>query len=343
MLTEATPAGDTVEVHPTLRAQLSPILDFLYEPAGPSGRYLVSRRDTEEICVQRPNEVWVAMAGKGFEAVPRQAVDETWLRDLCACLAAGTGARFSPRRPMISAELPGGHRLQAIVGANVHSSNMALAIRLNRGVSYRMSDFIDEGAERTTGRSDRIASAARASAPPDMADRLQAAVAAGASVLIAGPTSSGKTSFLRTLVPSIPANRRVITLEDPAEVRPPHRNSVTLVTQGSALTGPDLIKSILRFSPHVVIAGELQPPESFEAYRLLISGHAAFMTTVHAGSPREAINAWTTNIALNGVSDSAMRHIPKSIAASLDLIVQLDGDRRVRSIVEPDEAWFEEG
>jgi pilus assembly protein CpaF len=172
--------------------------------------------------------------------------------------------------------------------------------------------------------------------PPPVMDFLASAVQSRCNVLISGGTGSGKTTLLNCLSRYIPADERVITIEDAAELQLQQPHVVRLETRPpnienrGEVTQRDLVKNCLRMRPDRIIIGEVRGAEALDMLQAMNTGHDGSMTTVHANNTRDAIGRLEVMIAMAG-SDIPMRALRQQISSALQIIVQaqrLTGGRR---------------
>ncbi len=166
----------------------------------------------------------------------------------------------------------------------------------------------------------------------------------GYTVFVSGGTSSGKTTLLNTLIPFIPSEKRILTVEDTRELRVPHLDRNHFVPPRHTAAGVEvavdyakIIDHLMRSRPDIVIAGELSIRNTFPSLRLLNTGHRGFMCTVHANSARLALEEaveFNCNLAGYRIVDLA-----RYMLRTVDLVVQVmkvgGGQRRVTEIWEP--------
>ena len=175
------------------------------------------------------------------------------------------------------------------------------------------------------------------------AEFLKHAVRAGYSILIAGGTGSGKTTFLNALSEYIPEDERVVVIEDTSELQiRTVPNLVRLETRSAGLedcreiTVRDLIRASLRMRPSRIIVGEVRGGEAFELLTCLNTGHDGSISTCHANSTRDTISRLET-MSLMGM-ELPLQAIRRQIASGIDLIVYLgrlrDKTRRLLEITE---------
>ena len=163
------------------------------------------------------------------------------------------------------------------------------------------------------------------------------------NVVISGGTGTGKTTLLNALSSYIPSGERIITIEDPIEMklqqghviameaRPPNIENKNEVTQR------DLVRNALRMRPDRIIIGEVRGSEAFDMLQAMNTGHEGSLTTIHANSPRDAIIR-IENMVLMAGFDLPVRAIREQITSALHIVIQLqrfaDGKRRVTHITE---------
>lgn len=313
-------------------------LDSLLAPLAP----WLTRPDVTDIYVNRAGEVWVESLGGTIETLPCPALTEPVLARLARQIAAASAQGISRAHPLLAATLPDGSRVQVAAPPATRCGH-AIAIRRHVAARLSLEDYeeADAFAEADTGeirleRGDGVV----AVAPSDMRAVLRGAVRSKRNILIAGGTSSGKTTFLGALLREIPAEERLILIEDTPELELTHRNSVGLVAARSALgeaevRAEDLLMAALRMRPDRIILGELRGAEAFTFLRAVNTGHPGSMTTIHADSPLRAIEQLALLVLQAGsrLSRDDVRHY---VRTSIDVFVQLDrqaGRRRVAQVL----------
>jgi len=233
--------------------------------------------------------------------------------------------------PLLAATLPGGARVQ-LCGPPATRAHWAMAIRRHRLVDLPV-DAWDRGPLVDTP----------ATVLPDPQREpiafLRAAIRARQTILISGGTSSGKTTFLNAMLREIPSDERVVLVEDTPELRLAADNGVGLVAVKGELgeakvTADDLVQSALRLRPDRIVVGELRGREAVSFLRAINTGHPGSFSTVHANSPRGALEQLALMVMQAGLGLS--RGETLSYAASvIDVVVQLDrsgGERRIAAI-----------
>src|SRR5690606_6844200 len=151
-------------------------------------------------------------------------------------------------------------------------------------------------------------------------------------IVVSGGTGSGKTTLLNALSGAIPADERIVTIEDAAELRLVQPHVVPLETRPANLEGQgeytirDLVRNALRMRPDRIVVGECRGPEALDMLQAMNTGHDGSLTTLHANSPREALQRLETLVMMAGL-DLPSRAIREQLAASLEPVVQPGAER----------------
>lgn len=178
---------------------------------------------------------------------------------------------------------------------------------------------------------------------PECAAFLKSAVICGCNIFISGGTGSGKTTFLNALSAFIPADERVITIEDSLELQLQGLpNLVRLETRDPNLEGKgkisirDLIRTALRMRPNRIVVGEVRGEEALDMLQAMNTGHRGSLSSGHANSAEHMLIRLETMTLLGG--DLPLAAVRNQIASALDLLVHLgrprDKKRRVLSVHE---------
>lgn len=318
-----------------LSAYLAPLDDLLERP------------DITDIYINAPREVWIETIKGEVERLEVPALDAAMLSRLGRQIAAIAHQGISREHPLLSATLPDGARVQIVIPPATRG-HLALAIRKHIAPELSLEDYVAAGAfdETRRGTLDTDDEGKRAIkallAAGDMAGTMRLAVRQRRNILVSGGTSTGKTTFLNTLLSEVPTEERLILIEDTPELRSPHANMVGLLAARSALgeaqvSADDLVAASLRMRPDRIILGELRGSEAFAFLRAVNTGHPGSMTTVHADSAERAIEQIVLLVLQAGtqLSRNDVRHYVRS---TIDLYVQLareGGRRRVAEVICP--------
>lgn len=299
---------------------------------------LLERQDITDLYVNRPGELWVETIDGRTERHEAPSLDEPTLWRLARQIAALSHQGISREHPLLSATLPDGSRVQVIAPPATRGP-VTLAIRKHTVSGLTLADYVESGALadvslRNAEERDQVdATLSGQLQQGDVAGMLANAVRARRNILISGGTSSGKTTFLNALLQEIPADERLILIEDTPELTLA-QNSIGLIAARSALgealvTANELVAASLRLRPDRIILGELRGNEAYAFLRAVNSGHPGSMTTVHADSPERAIDQIVLLVLQSGtrLSRDDVRHYVES---TVDIYVQLHrtGGRR---------------
>ena len=310
------------------------------EPLAP----MLERPDVADIFVNKPGEIWVETVGGALERHDAPGMDDTALWRLARQIASLSHQGVSREHPLLSATLPGGERVQ-IIAPPATRGHLAMAVRKHVVNDLRLEDYDKAGAfsgVRLSGTSDSEALDTKLAGLLDSGDTmgfLKLAVRGRKNIVIAGGASTGKTTFLNALLKEVPPGERLILIEDAAEIQLEHANAIGLLAtrgeQGEALvTVDDLVQASLRMRPDRIILGEVRGREAASFLRAVNTGHPGSITTVHADSPRGAVDQLSLLVLQAGLNLSRAE-IGDYVRGIVDVFVQLtrsDGRRRVSEI-----------
>jgi len=280
--------------------------------------------DVTEIMVNGSQQIYVERAGRIY-AVEAAFTDDQHLRRTIDKIVARIGRRVDESSPMVDARLPDGSRVNAVI-APVALDGPMLTIRKFSADPYTVEDLINFGTM-----SDRTAAL------------LRACVHGRLNILISGGTGSGKTTTLNVVSSFVPANERIVTIEDAAELQLRQDHVVRLESRPSNIEGRgeittrDLVRNSLRMRPDRIIVGEVRDGAALDMLQAMNTGHDGSLTTLHANTPRDALSRLETMVLMAGV-DLPTRAIREQAASAINLIVQQarlrDGTRRITHITE---------
>ena len=290
---------------------------------GPVERFL-SDPNVNEIMVVDPDTIFLEIAGKLVRADARFTNDDR-VRATIERIVTPLGRRIDESVPLVDARLADGSRVNAVIKP-LALRGAAITIRKFSRKPFTMARLVELGAL-TDG----------------MGTFLLRSVVAKKNIVISGGTGSGKTTLLNVLSGAIPADERIVTIEDAAELQLAQPHVVGLETRPSNMEGKgeysirDLVKNALRMRPDRIVVGECRGGEALDMLQAMNTGHDGSLTTTHANSPREAVARLETLVLMAGL-DLPVRAIREQIAGSVQLIVQQsrlsDGTRRVTAISE---------
>ncbi|MFN8109752.1 MAG: ATPase, T2SS/T4P/T4SS family [Thermoleophilia bacterium] len=277
-------------------------------------------RDTSitEIMVCGPHRVFVERAGRVTPSTARFA-DTAHLLHVVDRILSPLGRRVDESSPMVDARLPDGSRVNVVVPP-LAVDGPALTIRRFGATPLRADDLVMLG-----------------TLSAEVHRLLAAAVRAKRNVLVTGGTGSGKTTTLAALASAIPADERVITIEDAAELQLPLPHVVRLESRPPSIEGTGaipiraLVRNALRMRPDRIVVGEVRGGECLDMLTAMTTGHEGSLSTLHASSPADAIRRLQL-LALMGDLELPFQAVADQVAAAIDVIVhqaRLPSGRRV--------------
>ena len=288
---------------------------------------LLADPEVDEIVVNGAGEggrVWVERAGR-LEPAAAGFAGEAELRHAIERILAPLGRRVDEAEPLCDARLSDGSRVNVVLPP-LAVDGPAVTIRRFRPRGFSPAELVAAGTW-TDGLHDLLDAAVR--------DRL--------SIVVSGGTGSGKTTTLNALSAFIPGDERVVTIEDTAELRLQQPHVVRLEARPANVEGRGevtvrrLVRNALRMRPDRIVVGEVRGGEALDMLAAMSSGHDGSLSTVHAGSPEEALRRIET-LALMGGVDLPHAAIREQVAGAIDLVVHQarlrDGRRQVVSVAE---------
>ena len=302
----------------------------------------LSRPEVTDLLVNQPGEVWIETVDGGLTREAAPDVTELVLSRLARQIAAASHQGVNREQPLLSAALPDGARVQ-IVAPPATRGGLALAVRKHAIADLSLdrlarSGLFEAGSWRAGGLDDADLSARLEAG--DTEGFLRAAVKARKTMVIAGGTSSGKTTLLNAMIKEIDPGERLVVIEDAPEVKLPHANAVGLLAtrgdQGEArVDADDLLGAALRMRPDRILLGELRGREAFAFLRAVNTGHPGSITTVHADTPEGAVDQIALLALMSGV-ELGWPMVRAYVRQVVEVIVQMrrvDGQRRVSEIL----------
>ena len=277
-----------------------------------------------DILVNGHNQIYVEKRGK-LHATDVKFQDDQHLMLIIDRIVSQVGRRVDEASPMVDARLPDGSRINAIIPP-LALDGPSLSIRRFGRKRYNIEDLVE-----------------KKTLVPEIVEFLRTIVKARLNVLVCGGTGSGKTTMLNCLSLFIPADERIVTIEDSAELMLQQPHVVRLETRPANVEGKgevsqrDLVKNTLRMRPDRIIVGEVRGGEVFDMLQAMSTGHDGSIATVHANTPRDAMGRLEMMMLLSGVS-IPQRAMRQQIASALNIIVHVsrlsDGTRKILRISE---------
>jgi type IV secretion system protein VirB11 len=264
-----------------------------------------------EIMLNPDGRLWVDRLGEGLMATERTMTAASGER-IVRLVAHHVGAEVHGGAPRVSAELPeGGERFEGLLPPVVASPSFA--IRKPAVAVFTLKDYVAAGIM-----------------APSQAQALAAAVAARRNILVAGGTSTGKTTLTNALLAEVASSTdRVVLIEDTRELQCAAPNLVSLRTKDGVANLSDLVRSALRLRPDRIPIGEVRGAEALDLLKAWGTGHPGGIGTIHAGT------ALGTLRRLEQLIQESVVTVPRAlIAETVDVIAVLVRDGTGRRLAE---------
>ncbi|NUU78680.1 CpaF family protein [Paenibacillus xylanilyticus] len=285
---------------------------------------LVDHPDITEIMINSHREIFVEQEGE-VSQIQLEFESRERLEDIIQMIVSGVNRIVNESSPIVDARLKDGSRVN-IVLPPIALKGPTMTIRKFPSEPMKMLDLIDKGALHE-----------------EAAELLQQLVRSKYNIFIGGGTGSGKTTFLNALSQFIPADERIITIEDSAELQiVTVPNLVSLETRNANTEGKgeisirDLIKSSLRMRPNRIVIGEVRGAEALDMLQAMNTGHDGSLSTGHANNITDMISRLETMV-LSG-AELPIAVVRQQISSAIDIFVHLsrlrDRSRRVTEISE---------
>jgi pilus assembly protein CpaF len=275
---------------------------------------------TADVLVTAPDAVWVD-DGNGLRRSSVRFADDAAVRRLAQRLALAAGRRLDEAQPWVDGQLTGlgtGQftvRLHAVLPP-IAAGGTCLSLRVLRPASQ-----------------DLAALTATGTIAPQAAALLDDIIGARLAFLISGGTGAGKTTLLAATLGAVPADERIVCVEDAPELAPRHPHLVKLVARCANVEGVgevtvrDLVKQALRMRPDRIVVGEVRGAEVVDLLAALNTGHDGGAGTVHANNPAEVPARLEALGALGGLDRAALH---SQLAAAVQVVLHLSRDRTGR-------------
>jgi pilus assembly protein CpaF len=285
---------------------------------------LIDDDTISEVMVNAPEEVYFERDGVIYRS-PLKFKDNDHVMRIVERIVSPLGRRVDESMPYVDARLPDGSRVNVIIPPLAPRSP-TITIRKFRREKFKMAELIANG-----------------TVTEQLAKFLQACVQQRLNVVISGGTGTGKTTLLNALSSYVPDNERIVTIEDPIEMKLQQSHVIALEARPANIEGKnevtqrDLVRNALRMRPDRILVGEVRGAESFDMLQAMNTGHEGSLTTIHANSPRDAIIRIENMVMMAGF-DLPIRAIREQIVSALQIVIQLarssDGRRRITQVSE---------
>ncbi len=277
-----------------------------------------------EIMVNGAKTIFVEQKGKIHRAPVTFESDDHVMR-IIERIVSPLGRRIDESSPYVDARLPDGSRVNAVIPP-ISLIGPVITIRKFSKKPITVDQLVQFG-----------------SVTPEAVQFLKACVEARLNVVISGGTGSGKTTLLNALSGFIPADERIVTIENAAELQLQQEHVVKLESRPPNIEGRgevtirDLVVNALRMRPDRIVVGEIRDSAALDMLQAMNTGHDGSMTTTHSNGPRDTVSRLETMVLMAGM-DLPVRAIREQISSAIDLIVHQarmrDGSRKITHISE---------
>lgn len=291
---------------------MSPIRDYLEDS------------NVSEIMVNGFDQIYIEIGGK-LQKTDRKFASESNLIAAMRNVGQYTGRQITPLTHQIDARLPDQSRVQ-ILFKPCANRGPYMAIRKFMNKLLTLDDLIRYG-----------------SLDKNMYRFIRCCVGIHSNIVISGGTSSGKTTFLNLISSLINDNERIITIEDVCELQLNKEHVVSMETRKPDVHGRgevtirDLLVISLRMRPDRIVIGECRAGETLDMLQAMNTGHSGSMTTLHANSPKDALNRMETMALMSGL-EMPLVAVRSQVASAISLVIQIsrmaDGSRKVTDVAE---------
>lgn len=277
-----------------------------------------------EVMINHANEIFIERGGV-LERTTATFTDQEAYEAAVNNILQFTGKSLSDDTPLVDTRLPDGSRVH-VAKAPCARFGTAVTIRKFSKANLDIDWLVEIGALTELAR-----------------NYLAIVIRAEQNMLVAGGTSSGKTSLLNALSAYIPKGERIVVIEDSAELQLQQDHVISMESRHADSMGRggvgirDLFRSSLRLRPDRIIIGEVRGGEALDMIQAMTSGHGGSMGTLHANNPADALNRLET-LALMSKVDLPLHALRAQVSSAIDIIVQMSrhigGKRMLTQITE---------
>lgn len=278
--------------------------------------HLLASETISEIMVNPDGSIWIEEGGL-MKPQPEIQFDDGALLTGLEVIANRFGKKLDTDSPIMNLRLPDGSRMAAMIPPVVNPGPL-MTIRKFTARNFVLADLIQAGM-----------------LTDQQAATLTQAVQEGQNILIAGATSTGKSTLLNVLADAIPEHERILLIEDTAElhIRKPHLVSTESQTDThrSQVTFDDLLKAVLRHRPDRIIVGEVRGAEARTLLDAMNTGHRGTLATIHSSGAEEAIRRLAT-LVMRGSNGLSLDAIQEDVRRGIDLVVYIQRENGRRHV-----------
>jgi pilus assembly protein CpaF len=277
-----------------------------------------------EIMVNGAKNIYIERKGRIYR-VPLSFESNAHVMRIIDRIVAPIGRRVDESSPYVDARLPDGSRVNVIIPP-ISLVGPVITIRKFARDPITVDQLVELG-----------------TSTPEVIEFMRACVISRLNVVISGGTGSGKTTLLNILSGFIPADERIVTIENAAELQLRQEHVVTLesrppnIEYKGEITIRQLVVNALRMRPDRIIVGEIRDEAAIDMLQAMNTGHDGSMTTLHSNSSRDTLARLETMVMMAGM-ELPVRAIREQVASAIDVIIHQerlrDGTRKISSIQE---------
>jgi pilus assembly protein CpaF len=277
-----------------------------------------------EVMVNGAQNIYIERVGK-ISRVPVSFESDDHVMRIIDRIVAPLGRRIDESSPYVDARLPDGSRVNAVIPP-ISLVGPVLTVRKFSRNPITIEQLISFG-----------------TITPEALQFLKACVESKMNMVISGGTGSGKTTLLNILSQYIPADERIVTVENAAELQLRQEHVVTLESRPPNIEGRgevtirQLVINCLRMRPDRIIVGEIRDEAALDMLQAMNTGHDGSLTTCHSNSPRDTLARLETMVMMAGM-ELPVKAIREQVSSAIDLIVHQermrDGTRKIVNITE---------
>lgn len=292
---------------------LHPIAKYMQDPT------------VTEVMINRFDQVYIERAGR-LSGTDVKFESEDALVSAINNIAQSVGREINFENPILDARLPDGSRVHAILPPGCRNGACLTIRKFSKG-GLSLDDLMRFGSLTASSR-----------------EFIELCVRMHKNVVISGGTGTGKTSLLGAVSAAIPADERIVVIEDTSELKLRQPHCIYLEVQRpdpygrGAISIRDLFIASLRMRPDRILVGEVRGGEALDLLQSMLSGHEGSLSTVHANTARDALVRLETLSLMSNV-EIPIYVARTQVASAIDIVVQLerissDGSRRITQIAE---------
>lgn len=285
---------------------------------------LLEDNSISEIMVNGAKNIYVERKGR-IERIPVAFESNDHVMRIIDRIVAPLGRRIDESSPYVDARLPDGSRVNAVIPP-ISLVGPVLTIRKFSKIPITVEQLVEFG-----------------SITSEALHFMKACVEARLNIVVSGGTGSGKTTLLNILSSFIPADERILTIENAAELQLRQEHVVTLESRPANIEGRGevtirhLVTNSLRMRPDRIVVGEIRDEAALDMLQAMNTGHDGSMTTAHSNSPRDTLSRLETMTLMAGM-ELPIKAIREQISSAVDLVIHQerlrDGSRKVVFITE---------